>query len=74
MIYVVDFDVPYDEWHTIMVTQDIEKAINCLKTTEANSIKVWKNEEFIDDFNFSNRYAYKTDEEYIKKLNEEILL
>ncbi|MDY4127712.1 hypothetical protein [Peptostreptococcus porci] len=71
-IYVVDFDVPYDEWHTVKVTQDIEKAIDCIMSSEANSIKIWENENLTDEVYFAKRYDWDSDEEYIKNLNYEI--
>ncbi|MGL4453950.1 MAG: hypothetical protein ACRCTZ_22590 [Sarcina sp.] len=68
-IYVVDFDVPYDEWHTVKVTQDVESAIDCIVNSEANSIKVWENENLIDEIFFIKRYDCDSDKEYIVNLH-----
>lgn len=71
-IYVVDFDVPYDEWHTVKVTLNIENAIECIMNSEANSIKIWENEKLIDEVCFTKRYDWDSDKEYIENLKYEI--
>lgn len=63
-IYVVDFDVPYDDWETVLVTTNVNNAINKIRNSCANSIKVWKNEKLIDEFYFY-KDIYDSEEYFI---------
>lgn len=71
MIFIVDFDVPYDEWYTVLVTQNIDKALDCIINTEANSIKVWKDEELIEDWYFGSIGDYETMDEYLEDMKRQ---
>ena len=71
MIFIVDFDVPYDEWYTVLVTQNIDKALDCIINSEANSIKVWKDEELIEDWYFGSICDYETKDEYLEDMKRQ---
>ena len=71
MIFILDFDVPYDEWYTVLVTQNIDKALDCIINTEANSIKVWKDEELIEDWYFGSIGDYETKDEYLEDMKRQ---
>ena len=74
MIFVLDFDVPYDEWYTVLVTQNIDKALDCIINTEANSIKVWKDEELIEDWYFGSICDYETKDEYLEDMKRQFAI
>lgn len=71
MIFIVDFDVPYDEWYTVLVTQNIDKALDYIINSEANSIKVWKDEELIEDWYFGSIGDYETKDEYLEDMKRQ---
>jgi hypothetical protein len=72
MNYIVLFNVPYDAWEVMLVTNDIEKSIDKIRTTKANCIQIWDNEKLIDDFNFTEKCDWNTTNEYEKALSEDI--
>ena len=74
MIFILDFDVPYDEWYTVLVTQNIDKALDCIINTEANSIKVWKDEELIEDWYFGSICDYETKDEYLEDMKRQFAI
>ena len=71
MIFILDFDVPDDEWYTVLVTQNIDKALDCIINSEANSIKVWKDEELIEDWYFGSIGDYETKDEYLEDMKRQ---
>ena len=71
MIFILDFDVPYDEWYTVLVTQNIDKALDYIINSEANSIKVWKDEELIEDWYFGSIGDYETKDEYLEDMKRQ---
>ena len=71
MIFILDFDVPYDEWYTVLVTQNIDKALDCIINIEANSIKAWKDEELIEDWYFGSIGDYETKDEYLEDMKRQ---
>jgi hypothetical protein len=72
MNYIVLFNVPYDAWEVMLVTNDIEKSIDKIRTTKANCIQIWDNENLIDDFNFTEECDWDSTNEYQKALSEDI--
>lgn len=73
MNYVVLFNVPYDAWEVMLVTNDIEKAIDEIRNTKANCIQVWQNEKLINDYNFTEEWDYDSTYEYEQSLNDDII-
>ena len=72
MNYIVLFNVPYDAWEVMLITTNIEKALDKLKTSKANCIQIWDNEKLVDDFNFTEEWDWDTTYEYEKSLSEDI--
>lgn len=73
MNFIVLFSVPYDAWEVMLVTNDIEKAIDKIINTKANCIQFWENEKLINDYNFTEEWDYDSTYEYEKALNDDIL-
>ena len=71
MIFIVDYDVLYDEWYTVLETQNIDKALDCIINSKANSIKVWKDEELIEDWYFGSIGDYETKDEYLEDMKRQ---
>ena len=54
-----------------LVTQNIDKALDCIINSEANSIKVWKDEELIEDWYFGSIGDYETKDEYLEDMKRQ---
>lgn len=72
MTFLVLLNVPYDDWKIELVTNNLENAIDKIKTTHCNCIQVWANENMINEFFFSVRYDWDTEKEYQEHFQYEI--
>jgi hypothetical protein len=72
MKFVVLFNVPYDAWEVMLVTNNLYKAIDEIKNTKANCIQIWENEKLINDYNFTEEWDYDSTYEYEKALSDDI--
>ncbi|WP_291566803.1 MULTISPECIES: hypothetical protein [unclassified Clostridium] len=72
MNFIVLCNVPHDGWEVLLVTDSIEKAIDKIKYTHANCIEIWEDGERIDDYSFSQRYDWDSEEQYKHELANDI--
>lgn len=83
-IYVVLYNVPYDDWEVMLVTTNVSMAIDTIKEIDhANYIEVWRNEKLVNSFGFYkdegiNSKYFESDMErfasWMEKVGEEYIV